>query len=427
MKTLALIAILLLTTASSRVAEAEEPTIVRMPAEFEPQVAVWMIWPQAEHVAGMSNAAAVVEIVQAIAPTTPVKLAVANEELATAARQALPAELLAAGRVTIHELPAAQFWTRDMGPNYVETVDGLLAIADFKFNGWGYGEPSDADVQLDEAFDRQVAKLERLPVITTPLISEGGDREANGRGTLLVVEAVELGRNPGMSKSEMEAEFKRVLGVQKVIWLGQGLREDDHSFLGPITLQSGEPAYTAITTNGHVDEFARFVSPRKVLLAKVPLEDLGDPIAAENHRRLEANYARLKAATDQDGQPLEIVRVPLPRPTVTTMRPGDPVYDFLATLDYPPGTPFPIGRPIKVIAAASYLNFLITDRVVVAPQYGGPDGDPVNRERDRQVMDILQGTFPERKIVTLDVLAINFGGGGIHCITMHQPRLGSEE
>ncbi len=273
-------------------------------------------------------------------------------------------------------------------------------------------------MRLDEAFDREVARLEKLPIVTTELISEGGDRESNGRGTLLVVEAVELGRNPGMSKSELEAEFQRVLGVRNVIWLGPGLREDHHLFLGPITLQSGEPAYTAITTNGHVDEFARFVSPRKVLLAEVPPEDRSDPIGAENHRRLEENYARLKAASDQDGQPLDIVRVPLPRPTVTTMRPGDPVYDFLATLDYPPKAPFPTGQLIKVIAAASYLNFLITDEVVVAPKYG---------ERDQQVQEILQATFPDRKIVMLDMLAINFGGGGIHCITMPEPRMNEAE
>jgi agmatine deiminase len=410
MKSLALCFVMLL--AVSSLAQAEEPTIVRIPAEFEPQAAVWMIWPQAEHVAGMSNAAAVVEIIQAIAPTTPVKLAVANAELETAARNAIPAELLTAGRVTIHQLPAAQFWTRDMGPNFVETADGTLAIADFQFDGWGYGEPRDADVKLDEAFDREVAKLEKLPVVATQLISEGGDRESNGRGTLLAVEAVELDRNSGMSKAEIETELQRVLGVRKVIWLAQGLREDDHSFLGPLTLESGELAYTAITTNGHVDEFARFVSPRKVLLAEVPPADRSDPIGAENHRRLEENYARLKAATDQDGQPLEIVRVPLPRLSVTTMRPGDPTYDFLATLDYPPESSFPMGQPIQVIAAASYLNFLITDQVVVAPKYG---------ERDQQVQEILQSTFPERKIVMLDVRAINFGGGGIHCITMHEP------
>jgi len=401
---------------------AEPPPIARQPAEFEPQAAVWLIWPQVDHLIGYSNELVALRIIEAIGPHTPIKVAAANAKLASRARKLLPAAELASGHVEILEIPAVQFWVRDMGPAFVETSDGRLAVADFAFDSWGYGDPTDADVRVEEQFDRRVAAALDMPTVSSTMTSEGGDREVNGRGTLLAVEAVELGRNPGMNKSAIEAEFRRLLGVKSIIWLKQGLREDDHTYLGPIATQSGDRAYTAVTTNGHVDEFARFVGPNKILLAEVSPEDRDEPLGRENHARLEVNYAILQQAVDQDGRPFEIVRVPLPRPMFATMRPGDSVYDFISTLVYRDGSTFPAGQPIKVVAAASYLNFLVTNRVVVAPKYGG-SGDGAASARDAAVERILAETFPDRTIVMIDALAVNFGGGGIHCITMHQPLL----
>lgn len=74
------------------------------------------------------------------------------------------------------------------------------------------------------------------------MISEGGNREVNGKGTLTTTESVEMDRNPTMTKKEMEAEYERLLGVQKTIWLKQGLVDDNHTFLGPITTKDGTKA-----------------------------------------------------------------------------------------------------------------------------------------------------------------------------------------
>ena len=221
----------------------------------------------------------------------------------------------------------------------------------------------------------------------------------------------------------MEAEFRRVLGIKKIIWLKEGLREDDHTFRGPLPLANGERAYTVATTNGHIDEFARFVNDSTILLAQVPAEDLHEPIAKENHRRLEENYAILRNASDQDDRPFRIVRVPMPPHIIDRMEPGDPVYDFISTLDYADGSTFPVGKPVQVIAAASYLNFLITDKVIIGQKYWHEGLDPAVRARDEAVRAILEGIFPDRTILLLDPLAINFGGGGIHCITMQEPKI----
>lgn len=402
---------------------AAEPTVRRQPAEFEPLDAVWMIWPPVDHLAGYSNARVVTEVVEAIAPHTPVNVVAASSQLMKQAREKLPTNLLEQNRVKLLEIPAVEFWTRDMGPVFVETTSGEKAIADFAFNAWGYGDPAEPDTQTEEKFDERVAELLDLPVISTSMISEGGDREVNGRGTLMVVESVELGRNPTMSRAEIEAELRRLLGVTNIVWLKQGLREDDHTFLGPIGQHEGMPVYTAVTTNGHIDEFARFINPTTILLGQVPPEDLDDPIAKENHLRLEANYEVLKNATDEAGRPFQILRMPLPRPVYATMRPGDSVYDYISTLEYRDGSKFLVGEPVSVIAAASYLNFLITDRVVVGQKFYREGNAPVVKKRDEQAKRILQRAFPKRKIVMIDALPVNFGGGGIHCITMQEPSL----
>ena len=405
----------------------ETDFITRQAAEFEPQEAVWLIWPQDDHLEGFSNDQVVLDIIAAVLPYTRVKVVVSDREVRTKAERLLPAASLESGKIELLEIPAVQFWTRDMGPVFVENNKGEQVVADFNFNAWGYSDTLDADTRIEEQFDERAGRLLGLPVISSDMISEGGNREVNGKGTLMLVERVEAGRNPHLSKDAMEKEFGRMLGVRRVIWLKEGLYEDDHTFLGPLDLGEGRKAYTVVTTDGHVDEFARFVNDSTILLASVAPEDRDDAIGRENHRRLETNYEILRAATDQDGQPFRIVRMPLPKNIIGTMKPGDPVYDYIRTLDYTDGAVFPEGDTIQVVAAASYLNFLITNGCVIAPKYWRPGWDEEILARDREAERILQEVFPERKILMIDALAINFGGGGIHCITMQQPLLAEKE
>ena len=218
-----------------------------------------------------------------------------------------------------------------------------------------------------------------------------------------------------MTKQEIEAEFKRLLGVKKIIWLKKGVVEDDHTFLGPITSSDGSKAYTVITTNGHVNDST-------ILFAQVDKNDLSDPIAQENYKRMEENFKILCQATDQDGKPFRIVRMLLPKTTFTTLSPGDNVYEYIKTLDYKDGSKFPDGEKIKVIAALSYLNFLITNKVIIG-QRCWREGMPIELKlQDKIAEQILQSVFPNRKVVMIDAFAINLGGGGVHCISMQQPK-----
>ena len=243
----------------------------------------------------------------------------------------------------------------------------------------------------------------------------------NGKGTLITTESVEMGRNPTMTKKEMEAEYKRLLGIKKTIWLKQGLVEDDHTFLGPVTTVNRTKAYTVITTNGHIDEFARFVNDSTILLAQIDSTEFDDPIAFENHKRMEENFQILSTATDQDDDPFTIIRMPLAGTIFSTLSSGDYVYEYIKTLDYKDGTTFPSGGTVEVMAALSYLNFIITDEVVVG-QTCWREGIPNQlKEKDEKATQIMQSVFPNRKIIMIDALAVNLGGGGVHCISMYQP------
>ena len=417
-----IIVTLLLFSCSVPTVKEEVPLIItRQPAEFETQNAVWLIWPPVDHKEGESVQEITLSIIEALIDGLHVVVTCGTDELCSQAREVLGNRFKESQNLTIQALPSIEIWVRDMGPVFVETNQNTLAVADFNFNAWGYSDTVDTYTKTEEMYDIRAAELLNLPVISSPMISEGGNREVNGKGTLLVTEAVEKGRNPTMSKAEMEAEYKRLLGVKKTIWLKQGLNEDDHTFLGPLDASEGVKAYTVVTTNGHIDEFARFVNDSTILLAEVDNSDLEDPIALENYYRMEENYRILSRATDQDGKPFHIIRMPLPKTMLTTMGPGDYVYEYIKTLDYQDGSTFPEGDTITVVPAASYLNFLITNSVIIGQKYWREGMPEVIKLRDEKAAAILQSVFPNRIVIMLDAMAVNLGGGGIHCISMQQP------
>lgn len=180
--------------------------------------------------------------------------------------------------------------------------------------------------------------------------------------------------------------------------------------------------YTTLTTNGHVDEFARFVNDSTILLAWVNQNERKSEVEIETGKRMEVNYEILKNTTDQQGKRFKIVKVPMPYPVVSTMKPGDGVYDILETLTYSDGSIFPQGKTIDVIAAASYLNFLIANECVLMAKYWNPGLPDIIRKRDEEALRIIEQAFPGKKIIPINTLAVNLGGGGMHCITINEPK-----
>jgi agmatine deiminase len=337
----------------------------RMPAEWEPQHCVWMAWPtNGETWPGdlMGHVRqAYVSMIETLAADQSVGLLVDDNDRGRQVHQMLVARGVA-DRVRFYSIPTVDTWIRDYGPTFlVDDVRGKSAMADWTFNAWGNKyEELEADNGVPAALN---AHLE-LEMFEAGIVLEGGSIEVNGHGMLLTTEQCLLGpnRNPGFGAAGIEDVLRDFLGVSRVLWLGEGIVGDD--------------------TDGHIDDIARFVDPATVIA--VSEEDPAD----ENYRILEDNYKRLASATNEEGRPLRVLKLPMPDPVIG-----------------------PDGR-----LPASYANFYIGNASVIVPVFG--------QDKDRIAIDVIQSCFPDRHVVGVDSTAMVHGFGAVHCCTQQQPAVG---
>ncbi|KJZ36997.1 agmatine/peptidylarginine deiminase [Pseudomonas fluorescens] len=256
-------------------------------------------------------------------------------------------------------------WMRDIGANFVIDGDGGLGAVDFNFNGWGNKQRHAKDAKLAAL----VAKNAKASYLRSELVGEGGGIEVDGHGTGIMTESswINSNRNPDWSKAEVEQELKERLGLRKIIWL-PGIKGKD-------------------ITDAHVDFYARFVKPG-VVIANLD----NDPESYDRKVTL-AHLDILKNATDADGRKLQVHTVSPPlNPRKSKFNKSNP--DF----------------------AAGYINYFVINGAVIAPEFG-------DKAADTKAFDLLSELYPDREVVQLNIDAISAGGGGIHCVTNHQPRV----
>ena len=279
-------------------------------------------------------------------------------------------------------------WIRDFGPVYMVNSRGDKKLVNFMY------------YRKRQIFNEQVAEKLKLPVVQSPLSSTGGSREVNGKGTIILCEAHELAENYPMNKTEIESELQRNLGIRKIIWLKQGIPQDDSFLAGPLFNQIFSDG-----VNGHIDEFCRFADAGTVLISHVTDEEAAaHPILAEAKKRLDENYQILINSTDQDGNKLNVVRVPFA-----------PLYIFEQS--------GPAGRR-HVAAVTSYLNFIVTNSMVVLPSYTSLSKEKKNAEldaREQEVEKIFREAFPTREVIKVQAADLNRFSGGFHCVSINEP------
>lgn len=395
----------------------------RFPGEFEKQEAVWFSWPNGEALKGLSKVPVVLELIATLVNHVHVKIGAQNELEKSEIESLLKENNIDLNKITIYIIPHNTVWARDFGPIFMVNGQGGKYVLRFAFNCWGQTKVDSPRGYLDQRFANYVAKYEGLKLEESSLISEGGDREFNGHGTLIVVESVELQRNPGMTRDQIEQKLKEIFHLNNVIWLEKGVYEDDHVFDGPLPGPDGTwDILPVTTTNGHIDEHCRFLDKNTVIVSEVTEEEAEKSlIAKENRRRMERNVAVLKKSVDQDGKKLQIKRIPMPDPIFGVTRPGDALYDLYAET-YKEGFIFPLGDSVKVIAAGSYCNFLITNGAVLMPKYWKPGYPYSMKQKDDKAQSVIREFYGnERKVYSFHVMPLNFDGGGIHCITQQEP------
>lgn len=409
---------------------------IRVPAEWEPQESVWMSWPTYDNKHDWPATEVYAAIFKAVLPTAYIDLVIPDEAarqeaIALMQSNGIPQSLIDS-KMRFHVMDYADIWLRDTGPIFVKAGDSTAAI-DFKFDGWGWGlsfikdEAYKDGILLDEGLDRRIAASQNIPYIPSSLILEGGALEFNGKGTVLVSEDVVFQRNPGWTKAAVEAEFKRLFGTRKVIWLKGYLGNDAHPVINaPFEVQFGDvlqPVYTLLTTNGHTDEFIRFINDHTVLLAEAPSaeEAAHNPIAAKSRETILATKEILQSSTTESGKPFVIIDFPEVKPLYVDLDSNDDMYNLMATLNFAAvGKPGIDGNlPIKGVLAASYLNYFVINDVILLARYAGYD--PAMAAHDETAKQKLQQAFPGKNIIQVDARAINVGGGGIHCITKQMP------
>lgn len=347
-----------------------------MPAEFAPQEKVWMIWPERSdnwRQGAKPAQEAYANVAKAISEFSPVNMLVSYEQYQNC-RARLPEN------IRVIEMSSNDAWCRDVGPTFLINDKGEKRACDWKFNAWGglvdgLYFPWDADDQIAG----KICELENVDRYRLDdFVLEGGSFHVDGEGTVLTTEMCLLseGRNPGWTKTEIAEVLCEYLNCEKVLWIKDGIDPEE--------------------TNGHIDDVACFVRPGEV--ACIYTEDPEHPF----YKEAQAAYRTLSEATDARGRKLKVHKLCLTKELVWM--------EGAETIDRTPGA---IPRKNGDLCIASYLNFLITNGGIIAPQY--------DDENDELALRQLQEIFPEHKVVGVRTREIVYGGGNIHCITQQQP------
>ncbi|MRN55300.1 agmatine deiminase family protein [Paenibacillus monticola] len=252
-------------------------------------------------------------------------------------------------------------WLRDNGPTFVVNKEGVVAGVNWKFNAWG-GKYAPWD--LDDKVAPQILEQLQITRFDAPLVMEGGSIHTDGEGTLLTTEEclLNMNRNPELGREDIEDYVMKYTGTESIIWLKRGLSGDE--------------------TDGHVDNIACFAAPGKVIIQVC--EDPQD----ENYEITAENLRILENATDAQGRKLEIIKI-----------------------QQPPRVDGEDGR-----LTLSYLNFYFVNGGIILPVFGGTAA-----KTDRLAEQVLADLFPDRRIRTVNGMAVITEGGNVHCTTQQMP------
>lgn len=360
----------------------EIPAGIRFPGEFEPHEGTLMVWPERPGSWGKDSSGAeraFTDIIEALLEVEKVWLVV-SPKAAPAVRERFAGQ----ERLTIIEAETDDSWARDIGPTFVFSKEGRLAV-NWSFNAWG-GEVDGlyASWEKDDRLARTFAAAIGNEVLdAAPFVLEGGSIHTDGEGTLMVTESCLLsaGRNPSLTKAEIEERLKTYLGVAKVLWLPRGIYMDE--------------------TNEHVDNVVAFIRPGEVVLAWT--DNREDP----QYELSAQNLAYLEGETDAKGRKIKVRKLPIPDVPVCCSEKDIDNYVFEPGEDT---------REAGERLAASYVNFYFANGIALVPQFGGE-----NAESDARAVKILAELCPERRIVPISARDILLGGGNIHCITQQVP------
>ena len=333
----------------------------RVPAEWEPQAAIWLQWPGRYERVYEPAFAAMAEV---ITRYQLLHILCDSQRICERAK----AEVASAGlnsdnaNLTWHMIPNDSAWMRDNGPVYV-IEDNAMRIQDWSFNAWGGAFGKDIPFQKDNRVPGQVAEYLKIPIDTVDIVHERGNLEFNGRDAVILNWST-LGdpdRNSGYTRDQARQDMAHYFGVSKVVFI-EGIPEGD-------------------LTRGHVDGIARFINVDTVVVPECTASSLCKPGG------LDATvFDNAAAAISETG--FKVIR--------------DPIETFV---EYK-------GRKFDT----DYMNWIVGNGFVIAVGFGDEKADQAARTR-------IENYYPGRDVHVIEMLASWHAGGGAHCHTNDQPAL----
>jgi agmatine deiminase len=327
--------------------------IKRLPAEWEPQDSILMVFPheKTDWIDDMQRAQSVfLRMASSISATQ--KLILICDDI-----EKTKQFFCYHDRISFVKLETNDTWIRDFGPITIYH-NQQRELIDFQFNGWGNKYEASLDNMITKSLH---AKWHFMlsPLQHSDFVLEGGSIESDGQGTLMSTKKCLLNpnRNPKLSQKEIENTLGALLGVTHFLWLEHGELEGDD-------------------TDAHIDTLARFVDTQTIVY--VSCENKRD----SHYMQLKKMEDELKAFRTQKGDSYRLVPLPLP----------NAIYKDKQRL------------------AATYANFLITNKSILLPVY--------NDTHDKEMVDLFKSLFPTREIIPINALRLIEEGGSIHCSTM---------
>jgi agmatine deiminase len=337
-----------------------------MPPEWARHDATWLSWPKnpLTFPDGVREEVEKVFVlmIEALSKGEKVKLLVDDVASEALVRVKLESSSALMENVEFHHIVTADVWIRDYGPTFLlNQAKPWKAGVKWRFNAWGNKYD---DLMYDDVAGEEVVLEARVKIFRPGIVLEGGSIDVNGRGTVLTTEQCLLNknRNPLLDRAGVESYLEQYLNISSVVWLTSGIEGDD--------------------TDGHVDDFARFVGPEKVLCAHSSREDQDAEVLSTNRRILTEHR-------DPYGRGLDVIDLPMPEP-------------------------IPLPEEDRTLPA-SYANFYIGNEVVLVPVFDDPS--------DQEALRTIRECFPGRRTVPIYARDLVYGYGGFHCVTQQEPAI----
>ena len=316
-----------------------------------------------------------IDFIEILAQYMIVNIGLANESLTRLFKQQKE-------NIRIKILEYDDAWIRDTGPVFLKDQIGNIRAVKWGFNAWGGVEGGlYASWEKDDLLGERLCLNEFIDYYKNDMILEGGSVLTDGLGRLYTTESCLLNknRNPSMTKKEIEKNLKDYLGIDKIVWIPEGLKYDE--------------------TSGHVDNVCLIADKRRILLHWT--NDKSDP----QYRIVREAKRVIETENKSEIYNYEIIKLESPNQIPLTEVESKGILKVEGTYSRNQGD----------YVISSYVNAYQDANLVVVPQFGDID-------RDREALNVFNKIYPKKRRIPFPSREIIIGGGGLHCVTLGLPK-----